>query len=278
METESQKCQTKLAYGKICNRDCVTGSSTCKTHTIIAKHAKKPKRETPKGTDVKPKNSTDEVECAICFEKDVGENMHKLTCEHYFHMDCLRGLTSMVCPMCRAPLLNIPDDVKENIEKNSAKWEKEKVTDEIAEIRRMIHDQMRPLPQVEVTLAFTYLKKNGIPDKYIPITARLQLNPESPLPPIGAIFNQTVMTVINNIQAEIEMDEIDTFIPSDDEDEVSLDSTEENVFEENKDDEHAVIRVVQTRPTADSQPGVVREVAALFNNITFSLADLVKKD
>jgi hypothetical protein len=58
-----------------------------------------------------------DIECRICQEKD-SKKMHKLTCGHEFHVECLKQMFNTKCPLCRAPMINLTPSISSAIDKN----------------------------------------------------------------------------------------------------------------------------------------------------------------
>jgi len=62
-------------------------------------------------------------ECPICLCE--GDGMHVLNCGHAFHLDCCKGLSKMICPMCNAKITNLPSQLCSAIAKNKDKYKKQ---------------------------------------------------------------------------------------------------------------------------------------------------------
>lgn len=173
----------------------------------------------------------EEIVCSICLTASPG--MHLLECTHSFHLDCIRGMVNTACPMCRSPMINLPDDVSEAIYKNGIKYREEQIEVEEDEIFRMIRDEdlgdLSIPPHMEIVLAMEYLYRLGIPPSRIPRHVDLGMNPGSSLPDPGSLFQVTVGKIIETIQKEEVPAEEEDF-PEDPDDSQSDEESDDNPF------------------------------------------------
>jgi len=171
--------------------------------------------------------------CPVCLEKD--GDFFSLGCLHKIHLECCENLRSMECPLCRRYMEELPECLQEKIIETSKKEEEIRLQEEREELSRtyinthqtfLLH---RPTPQMEAIAALDFLRENGIPMFYLPITIEITLFRNNPLPHPGIIF-QTILRMILDKIAE---DCIDVDLEEEDD--------EECFFEE--DDNQRNIRV-----------------------------------
>lgn len=174
-------------------------------------------------------NRTYNVECPVCFEK---ENLAPLSCLHLIHLDCAKNLISLVCPICDAPLEDLPDEIQKQIRENEKKYQEEldeedrRVLEEDLTRRRSLISSMemviQPSPNVEILAAMQYTRSMGIPLSCIPTEMRVNVPEGTPGPPPGTWFQMTVGQAIERAR-EILRNQDDT-----DEDEDTDDETDED--------------------------------------------------
>jgi hypothetical protein len=247
--------------------------------------------ENPKGyckyhfenlADTKSTDSFNSV-CAICLEEgETAESgkLYPLSCSHRFHVNCLSGMTKAECPMCRKPAINLPKSVKGKIDENERKYKQETNEQEEREFREMIESEamsyqaVRLPPQIEIILAMKYIVELGIPVSMIPIDTILELDPQSPLPDPGSIFQNTVKLLIEVIQKRtLSTTEEDDPVEND-EDELVLDG-DENPFEFEGEDLQIVhtVRTVPMRGISYSR-SLFEAARSLFSTMSFQIANL----
>lgn len=84
-------------------------------------------------------------DCSICLCEVEQKEDCELKCNHIHHIDCLKGLRQLKCPVCRAPLEGNRLDKKtiNNIKQNIEKDKKEKEAEQLEATRRFISDLLR---------------------------------------------------------------------------------------------------------------------------------------
>ena len=73
--------------------------------------------------------------CPICLsviDSSFGESL-QLSCSHYIHIECSKGLGDTLCPICRCDVV-WPDDINELIIQNKIRYNKEKEEEELQEL------------------------------------------------------------------------------------------------------------------------------------------------
>lgn len=76
------------------------------------------------GEKLLDKSELDETVCSICLEDLSSGTIHKLTCDHEYHYDCIIQIESPYCPICRKEITNLSEEKLKLIK------EKEKVNKE----------------------------------------------------------------------------------------------------------------------------------------------------
>lgn len=238
-----------------------------------------------KKSDAEPSDTFNNV-CAICIEEGETEEsgkLYPLVCTHRFHTNCLMGLTKAECPMCRQAAINLPASIKSQIDENAKKYRQETEEQEERELAEMLENEgmmfqpVRLPPQMEVILALKYLVQLGIPVSMIPMDTVLELDPQSPLPDPGSIFQNTVKRLIETIQerTSISAVEEDGTPISEDEEEIILDD-DEDPFEFEGQDLQIVhrVRTIPLRSETGAFPFVAQALRALFSTMSFQIANL----
>lgn len=258
----------------------------CKYHLNLSSGVKKPEKE-------ENFNET----CPICLDDDGDGKLYPLPCSHRGHLDCFSGMTKLECPLCKAHINNFPKSVKDQIIANGAKYEEEQAVEYEAYIREMNErerEQLQTLenmpvrlpPQMELILALKYVFQLGIPVSLIPIETILELDPSSPLPDPGSIFQNAVRHILSTIQQRTgvspeEDDGEDAEGGLDDPEELILDEDDVSPFQlegENLQIVHRVRTVpsrefIRNNPRATAET-VLRSVASLFATMSFQIANL----
>lgn len=231
--------------------------------------------------------------CPICISEEVTEEsgaFYPLGCTHRFHINCLSGMTKAECPLCREPAINLPKSVKDKIDENSKKYREEIEQQEERDFQRMIEEEggmmLQPVrlpPHIELILALKYVFQLGIPISLIPTETVLEIDPQSPLPDPGSIFQNTVKHLIQSIQhrSALTAEEDDESLGEDSpgEEEIILDEDGEDPFVFEGEDLQIVHRV-RTVPARDqngryySSEESLRAVAGLFSTARFQIANL----
>ena len=246
------RCENINEKGAHCLRKVIENSKFCIQHTPSPNFNK---------------------ECPVCLDEE--NEMYILSCQHRAHIKCLEGMNKKECPLCRAIITNLPISVKKKIKENYENYQREKEEEDREEILNMLRgrDQIRLPPQIELLIALRYLCENGIPAQQIPQDINLYIDPESPLPSVGSIYDTTISRILDYIQSTIEEDDTPQ--------ETQL---EENVPEEYNEDEPFyfeggdVLHRIRTVPALHTSISASREVMALFNTMIFTISDLPPLD
>jgi hypothetical protein len=164
-------------------------------------------------------------DCAICLEpqnvpsplsNDDSCNIFKLLCSHTFHTECLEGLISLKCPLCRSPLLNIPKNIRKRIIENRKKYnEQNEVSDAFENndnpqdydeyenlMREVTREQSKGVPlQVEIESVIEQLYNAGVPSIFFPkqIDIDIPLDYKGPRITFGYISHVVVNAIDNNM-------------------------------------------------------------------------------
>ena len=177
-------------------------------------------------------NRTFNIECPICFEK---EDLVPLSCFHLIHLECAKNLISLVCPICDAPIEDLPEEIYHQIKENEKKYQEEleeedrQTLEEQLSRRRSLISMMemviQPPPNVEILAAIQYARSIGIPLDCIPTEMKVSVPEGTPRPPPGTWFQITVGHAMERAREILRRQDSD----SDDEEE---DSDGEDPFEE----------------------------------------------
>ena len=92
--------------------------------------------------------------CPVCFEIAVEE----LNCGHTIHSKCMMGLRKMECPLCRAELVNIPEKIKYQINKNIIKEKIEQERDYETDILINEIDIQSLLDVISLIFSISYVR------------------------------------------------------------------------------------------------------------------------
>jgi len=194
-----------------------TDNGKCKFHATLENFVAAQKESTP---------APDPTECAVCLLEIDPKDQLLLQCNHIFHLECIKPLVKAECPLCRANLTDLPNDIKEQIESNRRK---NLVETEEANRQELIDSIFgnagipTTSPQLEVIMAFQYLNDLGIPSSELPGSTTIDLDPDSPLPATGEIFTHTVRQVLDSIQTRVD-DVSDSIAADESDDDVSDDA------------------------------------------------------
>lgn len=186
-------------------------------------------RETPP----KPEQNFNDV-CPICLEEETPEmKLHSFSCSHKAHLSCLDGMTKMECPICRAEINNLPAKIINKIRENGEKYEEEIERENEQAFLEMMREEgalasSRLPPQMELVLALKYVFQLGIPIYFIPMETILELDPSSPLPAPGSIFQNAVKHILESISQRV-----NSVVEEDDYDETESSTDEEPTDEDN---------------------------------------------
>lgn len=218
--------------------------------------------------------------CPICLE-DYDEDLYVLVCTHRVHLECISHITNFECPLCRVPPINLPANIRRKIEENGKKYREEQIDEERAQILEMIereqdyNNSVRLPPQIELILALKYVFELGIPVSLIPTDITLEIDPHSPLPAPGSIFQNGVRKIIETIQNRNELNVS--------EDDLELECEfegEENDCSENEDfdfegEDLQIVHRVRTIPYSRGRnTGEYGRNLTLFNTMTFQISQL----
>lgn len=82
-------------------------------------------------------------QCPICLSsKGV---LEILPCNHLIHLECTKGMTKCICPLCSVKMSTLPKQVKRQIQKNMKKWKEEIREEEHEAIVRRFEQEYNPL-------------------------------------------------------------------------------------------------------------------------------------
>ena len=186
-------------------------------------------------------NRTYNTECPVCFEK---ENLTPLSCFHLIHLGCAKNLISLVCPICDAPLEDLPDEIQHQIKENEKKYQDEleeedrQTLEEEMSRRQSLISRMemviQPPPNVEILAAIQYTRSMGIPLDCIPTEMKVSVPEGTPRPPPGTWFQITVGHAIERARELLRRQESESDEDEDDE----LNSSDNPFEEENRLLEH----------------------------------------
>ena len=186
------------------------------------------------------------TECPICFEDN---DLFPLSCLHLIHLDCVKNLISMDCPICSAPLSNIPEEIKTNIEENIRKYKEEMEEEERRALQEEIERRnelissmeliIQPPPRVEILAGIQYARTLGIPLNCIPTEIKINVPEGSQAPPPGTWFQVTVGQAMERARMLMNKD-------SDSETESEYDSEEEDPFEKENSELEKIPRAIHT--------------------------------
>lgn len=224
-------------------------------------------------------------DCPICLDSE--NEMYPLPCFHKAHLDCLAGMTKLECPFCRAKILNLPIDVRKQIEKNGAEYKEQVHEEERQEVLEMLereHSIIERLPpQAELILAMKYVFELGVPLQLIPESVVIEIDAESPLPEPGSIFQNAVRKILNLIQTHVisagENDSYDSCDSCegcdhyDSDDDILTRSDEESLFELEGDDLQ-ITHQVRTVPAPGNRNEISLRIPAMFTTINFNIREL----
>ena len=264
----ARRCDHVSETGSRCRRSVESDKTRCLLHRS-------------EDTTVQEKKAEFNEGCPICLE-DEEQDMYLLSCHHRCHLACMKGMNKLVCPICRSEIINLPDKIKNGILANSQKYAQEQDATRTEEFMEMMrsemgsHQNMRMPPQMEIFLAMRYLYELGIPVSRIPSHVELTIDPESPLPIPGSIFQNTVTKIIEAIQNQIENsveedDSPDELVDSDE----STESDEENPFYLEGQDLRRISHSIRTVPIPNPRAmSIARQVPMLFNTMSVVLSEL----
>lgn len=212
--------------------------------------------------------------CPICLFGDTPNyDWLDLECQHRVHLQCIKGMNKLECPICRAPIEDgvLPGDVEVEIEKNADAYRQERDEEERRAIMQMIARERatsmaRPPPQLEVITALRYIYDLGVPTSQIPTEIEIHIDPESPLPPPGVMFETTVRELVQSIRRNlvVEPEEDDSLCSSDD------DSTCASDDQSDPPDTNPTIHRIRTIPIYASDIGASRERQARHSPLLFT--------
>jgi len=189
----------------------------------------------------------DEV-CPICLE---GDDLFMLSCSHHLHLECAKGMTDAVCPLCRSSLRgDLPSNILSSIENRGQEYQANLEAEDFARLNnlqnfdfaRAVTLFVRPRPHIEVRSATNYLIRKGIPLEFLPKRIRIDNPRGHPPPQPGTIFNLLVGQALSRMQAVVGE------TSSDSESEGDTSSSESETEE---DVERRMLNMLNARPTVD---------------------------
>lgn len=80
-------------------------------------------------------------DCLICLES-LDKVSRSLRCGHWFHNECIAGMCSFQCPMCRQEMTPISKKVREQIQENIKKKHDEEIAQQEEYARRLVAQEM----------------------------------------------------------------------------------------------------------------------------------------
>jgi len=183
------KCIANTKKNIRCKNDSVKDETLCKLHMMLSK-------------------------CTICLNNS--SKLFKLDCSHSFHLNCLKDLVKLECPMCRAEITNLPDDIKNRIKDNIIKHKEEVEEQDRQEIINSLEefDNLPILIEIEMARDFL-INRNNLPSELFPEIDIANSEGINNLPR-GVVFQRIVTEVMHLIQCMTE--EIDLVEREDDED------------------------------------------------------------
>jgi len=114
--------------------------------------------------------------CPICLDGN-GE-MFSLDCNHKLHLECLKGLCTDVCPICRTLMTTLPEEVALIINENTKKRKEEIQTEEVQSFLenfpeanltwRILRISLHLDVEREKEMAVRMLTRIGVPSEFIP--------------------------------------------------------------------------------------------------------------
>jgi len=120
------------------------------------------------------------------------------------HYDCAKYLTTLNCPLCEQLIDNYPQNIKNQIEINKEKYQKQLDKEDRLEAERIEIElsviKKSPLYE-EILMAFRYLIYNNIPIRYLPIYIDIKLY-KGPKPE-GMIYNFIINEVLTKIGQDL---------------------------------------------------------------------------
>jgi hypothetical protein len=178
------------------------------------------------------------TECPICFEK---EDLTPLSCFHLIHLKCAKNLISLVCPICDAPLEDLPEEIQQQIKNNEKKYQEEleeedrqTLEEDLARRQSFISRMemvIQPPPNVEILAAIQYTRSMGIPLDCIPTEMKVSVPEGTPRPLPGTWFQITVGQAVERARELLRRQDDED---DEDDDEDDEDSDEDPFEEENR--------------------------------------------
>ena len=145
-------------------------------------------------------------ECSICLEV-IKKDLFITICEHTFHLECLKGMISFTCPICRAPLkpkngFKFPSNFEKNINERKDQYLIEVDEEATREtINSLTGNFLRP--RLEIGFAIIYLKNYlGINSYFIENFSTNPTEREDQNRPSGYYFENIVKKVLENIHKQ----------------------------------------------------------------------------
>ena len=212
-------------------------------------------------------------QCPIClddYKKEDDDQWFLSSCFHRMHISCMTGLIDDLCPLCRSKILNLPSDLQNKVNQNRTEYNEEVIEEQR---QNLIRSHARINPQLEIILAVQFVISHGVPEYLIPEDINFEIDPATPLPPQGYIF-ETVASNLLKRARDILRNEEDI-----DEDQEDIDEDQEDIDEDQEDieeDHHQRRRLVTTprRPAPGSQRIRAYVPRAAFHTITFEIGNL----
>lgn len=161
-------------------------------------------------------------DCPVCLlQLNNINNIHLTPCLHRIHLECLSGMTTLNCPLCRQPVDNYPLHISNKILDNKRKYEQQLDNEALEELHRQetefllnnnveshLEKNMRTARK-EAMLAVAYLYENGIPFQFIPVNITIMVTDKHSYSDFGMVFFAIIDKILNKINIEEENDNIE---------------------------------------------------------------------
>lgn len=172
------------------------------------------------------------VDCPVCSEPN---DLFALNCLHLIHLDCAKNMISLKCPICKADMENLPEDISQQIQLNEKKYYDEMEEEEraaliqensrIEDVVSRMEYHINPNPQIEMGAAAWYLFRRGVPARYIPKEISIKIPEGQPRPPPGTWFQTAVGQAYSRMKEDAELSDTDSSDDSESDNENPFDVT-----------------------------------------------------
>ncbi len=147
-------------------------------------------------------------DCPFCL---CDETDFILSCDHNVHIECCKGMSNLICPICLKNITNMPKDIQKLILKTNKRFKKEKLKEETQQIRDDFENELRNIypfqglnsDQDQITKAIEELKTMGVPPILMPQIIQIPILPATVIEDfISKKIVHTTLTNIRNIYKE----------------------------------------------------------------------------